>query len=96
MMTVWPLINSPQSIDDEAFRFGVESCRGLVQDHDRAVANDGPRDADALPLPARKRITAFTDDRVVTVRHAADEFVGIGHFCRGNDLVVSRARESVS
>src|SRR4029077_368936 len=66
--------------------FGVECRRRLVQDHDWAIANDGARNANTLTLAARKRVSAFAHDGVVTVRHATDEFVGVGYFRGGNDL----------
>ena len=77
-------------------RFGVECSRRLVQDHDWAIANDGARNANTLALASRKRVSAFAYDGVVTVRHAADEFVGVGYFRGGNDLFVGCARAPVS
>src|SRR5439155_24982680 len=70
--------------------------RRLVQNHDRAVANDGTRNPNALALTARKSVPAFADDSVVTMRHAADEFIGIGYFRCGNDLFVGCAGAPVS
>ena len=84
-----------QGVNHQVLRFGVECRRRLVQDHDRAVANDGARNANTLTLATRKRVSAFADDRVVTVRHAADEFVGVGYFRGGNDLFVGCAGASV-
>ena len=80
-----------QGVNHKVLRFGVECRRRLVQDHDRAIANDGARNANTLTLAARKRVPAFAYDSVVTMRHAADEFVGIGYFRGGNDLFVGCA-----
>jgi hypothetical protein len=45
------------------------SSRGrLVQDEDRSVAQEGPRDRQSLLLALRKRGAGFTDHRVVTLR----------------------------
>ena len=85
-----------QGVNHEVLRFGVECRRRLVQDHDRAIANDGARDANTLALTARKRVSAFAYDSVVTMRHAADEFVGVGYFRGGNDLFVGCAGAPVS
>ena len=41
-----------QTFDNEAFGFGIKRRRWLVQDHDRTVANDCARYADALSLAA--------------------------------------------
>src|SRR4029079_3893493 len=77
-----------QGINHKMLRLGVKCRRGFVQNHDWAVPNDGARNADALPLAAGKRIAAFADDRVVAVRHAADEFVGVGNLGGGDDFCV--------
>ena len=85
-----------QGVNHQVLRFGVECSRRLVQDHDWAIANDGARDANTLALASRKRVSAFAYDGVVTVRHATDEFVGVGYFRGGNDLFVGGAGAPVS
>src|SRR6476659_3204966 len=44
---------------------GVEGAGGLVEEQDGRVAQDGPRDRDALLLAAREPVAALADDGVV-------------------------------
>ena len=49
---------------------GVERAGGLVEDEDRRVAEERPRDGDPLPLSAREPGAALAEDRVVALRAA--------------------------
>src|SRR5262249_31828243 len=62
---------------------------------DRIVSNDCPRDADALALPARKRVAAIANERVVTLRHLRDEAVRVREFRGRNDLIARRSAFAV-
>src|SRR4051812_3352269 len=46
----------------ESLRLGVERARGLVENEDRRVAEDRPRDGDALLLAAREPVAPLTDN----------------------------------
>src|SRR5690606_36956711 len=46
----------------------------------------GTRDRDALALASRQRLPALAHQRVVAVRQAQDEFVGMGGAGRGHDF----------
>jgi len=84
-----PLRQSPQGADDGTFVLFVESRRWLVQNQDRCVANCSPSDGDPLPLAVRQRYTAFAENRVVTLRQAFDELVGIRQARGCFDLLLS-------
>ena len=55
---------------DLPLELGVERGRGFVEDQDRRVAQQCPRDRDALPLPARQQRAAVAHDRVEPERRA--------------------------
>ena len=85
---------------DRRLDLGVERAGGLVEQQDRCVLQDHPRDGDALALPARELDAALADLRVVAaapgrVGELADEAVGLGA-ARGLDhLGVARVRAAV-
>ena len=59
-----------QRVLHQQLRLGVERGRRLVQDQQRRVLEQGPRDRQALPLPAREPLPALADPRLVLLRHA--------------------------
>ena len=63
---------------DEPLGLGVQVRRGLVQDQDRGVAQDGPGDADALALPAGQADAAVAEPRLHALRQLPDEVGGVG------------------
>ncbi len=60
------------------FRFGVQMRSSFVQDQDRRVLEQCPRDGQTLSLAAAELGTTFADHGVIARRHALDEFVGQG------------------
>ena len=70
--------------------FGVDRGRGLVQDQNPRVGQNGPCDRDSLPLTARKRAAGRSDHRIVAVGHFADEIMRAGGNGGGHHLVVGR------
>ena len=66
----------------------VDGAGGVVEDQDRRVDQQGPRDGDALALPARERVAPLADHGVVAVGERADELVGVGGDGGGVDLLV--------
>src|SRR5688572_20680368 len=72
---------APQPLDgleDLPFGTRVERGRRLVQDEDRAVFQERPRDTQALLLAAREPASAFGEWRVVAMLQPHDELVGVG------------------
>src|SRR5438093_209860 len=56
----------------------VKRAGGLVEDQDGRVSQDRSGNGHALPLAAREFYAALADDRLVPLREARDEVVGIG------------------
>ena len=72
--------------------FGQSSCarrtgRGLVEEEDGGVLDDGARDGQALLLAARQVERPRRDVRVVAVGPLGDEIVGVRGLAGGNDLL---------
>src|SRR6185295_15431466 len=76
---------------DRGFRGLVERRRRLIEQQQRGIADDRARDRDALALPARQRVAALTDRRVVFLRQAHDVAVNLGLARRCLDLLVAGA-----
>ena len=49
----------PERFPHQPLALGVQRAGGLVQQQDRRILEDRPRDGDALLLPARQPRTAF-------------------------------------
>src|SRR5579885_64801 len=77
-------------------RLGVERRRCFVENQHRSIGEDGARDGEALPLPARKKYPALADDGVVAARQLTYELVGVRGARGGLDLGVGRAGPAVS
>src|SRR5207237_7211376 len=75
---------------DEPLRLGVERARRLVEDEDRRVAQDRPRDRDPLLLAAGEAVAALADDGVVALGQRRDHLVDPGGPGRSLDLLVAR------
>src|ERR1700728_4949993 len=84
-----------ETLHDQALRFSIESCSRLVEDQDRAIANDGPGNSNSLSLPTRQRQAALADQRIVTLRHRANEVVSVGKLRGLDDLSVRCAWATV-
>src|SRR5262245_43782471 len=78
-----------QSLQNEAFGSGVQARGRLVEDHDGSIAQHRSRDGSPLLLAAGKRGCTFGDNRVVQVREAMDEFIGIRDSRRRSDLIIA-------
>ena len=68
MAMVAPLRQAVECLLDQTLGLGVERARGLVEDEDRRVAQNRPRDRDPLLLAAGEAVAALAHDRVVTIR----------------------------
>ena len=71
---------------DGALGARVERRRGLVEDHQRRVLQEGARDRDALLLAARKLHAALADHGVVLLRQRQDELVHLRRLGRLDHL----------
>src|ERR1700676_2656760 len=80
-----------QRLDDCFFRSGIQTRRGLVEDQDRSIANDGPRNGDTLTLPAGQRYAALAEHGVVPFGHFFDELMRVGDFGRSHNFPARRA-----
>src|SRR6267143_1719432 len=74
----------------------VEAVRRLVQEQDRSVLEQRGRDADALPLAARKsaRLRTATHDGLEAALHLHDFVVYVGRNGRADDLIHGRRRSA--
>ena len=68
----------------------VERRGGLVEDEDRGIAQDRPRDRDALLLAAREPVAALADDGLVALGERGDQVVDLPGAGGLLDLVVRR------
>src|SRR5919205_505517 len=73
-----------------ALGLGVQRAGRLVEDEHRRVAQDRPRDRDALLLAAREPVAALADHGVVAVGQRGDERVDLRRARRGLELLVAR------
>ena len=79
-----------QTVDrllDYRLVFRVHRRERFVENEDRRIPQQRPRDCQALALPARQQNSALADHRVVTLRQLRDELVRIGVARRRLDLV---------
>src|SRR5437667_4106682 len=79
---------------DVALGFAVESGGGLVENQHRRVLEEGARDSEPLPLPARKAHAVLADHGAEPFRHFADELHCVRRFGGLNDVSLTRSREA--
>ena len=80
---------------DQRLRFRIEARRRLVQDQDRRVRQERPRQRHALSLAAGQLHAALADQRAIAGRQAGDEVVRVGQTRRVLDLRLRRAGATV-
>ena len=73
------LHESFQRILHQAFRLGIESGSGFIENQDGRILQNGTCNGDALSLSARQTAAAVADIGVVAVFRLHDEVVGIGN-----------------
>ena len=76
----------PQRGVDLLLHLDVDGTGGVVEDEDRGIDEERTGDGDALTLPARERVAALADHRVVPFGELPDEDVGAGGLGGGDDL----------
>src|SRR6202034_246322 len=59
----------------QQLRFRVERARGLVEEEDGRILENCAGESDALALAARQPRAALAEERVVTLRELAQEYV---------------------
>jgi hypothetical protein len=72
---------------DPSFGLAVDVTGRLVEDDDRRIVEQGPRDGDPLVLAAREFDSTLADPRVVAVGQFRDGLVGGRRFCSRDDAV---------
>ena len=87
-----PLGEPLERLLHRALGLRVERRGRLVEDEDRRVAQDRPRDRDALLLAAREAVAALADDRVVALGQRGDQLVDLRRARGLLDLLVGRLR----
>ena len=63
---------------DERLGFCIDGGRGLVQDENRRILEDRPRDRETLFLTTREPDTTLANNRIVSVRQTQNERFSIG------------------
>ena len=58
-------------------RYGIERARGLVEDEDARIGQDGSGDCQPLSFAAREPVAALAGERVVPVRQRGDGVVNL-------------------
>lgn len=82
-----PLFPQPRhQLADPPGAFPVQRARGFIQHHEHRLPGHGPRDGDALRLPARQARAAFADEGAVASWQAGDEGVDARDLGRGFDV----------
>ncbi len=77
---------------DDGFVLGIDRRQRLVENEDRRVAQQRPRDRQPLPLSAREPQAALADQSGIALRQRGDEVVRIGGARRRDDLRRRRIR----
>ena len=88
-----------QAVDrlaNQLLRLVIDGRRRLVENQHRRVAQKRPRDGDTLLLSARKPRPAFADNRLIPIRHFADERVRPRRLCGPNHRLIRRVRRAVA
>ena len=77
-----PLHQMLQRLLHQPLRLRVQSGGRLVEDQDRRVLQDGPGDADALPLSAGELAAPIADVGLIALLARLNEGMGVGDACR--------------
>src|SRR5579864_6339092 len=77
------------------FGLGIEARRGLVENKNRGVANDGARDGDALPLSSGEGRAALANHGGISFGQLFNEFFRVGQLRGANDFFMAGVRLSV-
>ncbi len=81
---------------DHALALGVQRAGRLVQQQDRTIGENRPRDREPLPLPAGQSHAALAEVAGIPLRQLRDEFCSEGGLARGAHLGFPGAQSSVA
>ena len=81
-----PLARLTQGILNLVLRLAVQRACGFVEQQDRRVFQQGPRDTDTLLFPPRQFQPAFTHSGFIPVGQTLDKVVDLRRFCRRFDV----------
>ena len=84
-----PAVPLVQGLKDHRLGLGVDGAQGVVEDEDRRVLEDRPRQGHALALAAGERHAALAHQRVVALLELLDVVVDAGEHSGLLDLVVA-------
>ena len=80
-----------QGVLNQQLGLGVDIRRCFVQNHHAGLVQDRPREAEQLPLPGRKVVSAFAHLLVKAVIQLRNEFVGVYIAADLHDFLVGDA-----
>ena len=89
---VRPAIRRSSALLDDGLVLGIDRGQSLVENKDRRVAQQRPRDRKPLALSTREPQAALADESGVALRQRGDEVVRIGGARRRGDLRRRRIR----
>ncbi len=78
-----------EALLNQLLGFGVDVARGLVEDDDCRIIEEGPSDGEALALAAREFHASLADSGLVTLGQVNDELVGLSCLRRFDDALVN-------
>ena len=81
---------------DQLFGFGIQRAGRLIQQQDRRVLQQRPRDRQPLALTAGQHHAAVADHRIESLRQRLDEFAAARGFGGGQHLGLGRVRAAVA
>ena len=84
-----------QGLLDQLLRRRVHRGGGFIQDEQRRVLEQRPRDADALLFPDAQLHAAFTDPGIIAVGKFLDEVMAVGRLGCGDEFVFRRVEATV-
>ena len=96
MIVVRSFIEVLERFLHEPLVLGVQRAGRLVEQQDRRILQDGPRNGDALALAAGQPGAALAEEGVVALRQFRDELVGHGRPGRGLEFRVAWRRAARS
>lgn len=85
-----------QASQDESFAFRVEVTGRFVQNQDLRVGQHSSRDRHSLALSTAETHSPFTNQRVLAIGQAFDEFANVGNFSRVLNVLLRRMPTSVA
>ena len=84
-----------QRLLDEPFGRRVDAGSRLVQDEQRRVLQQRPRDAHPLLLAHAELHASFTDPRIIPIPQAFDELIAVGGARGGEQFLLARIKPPI-